>query len=56
MKIISADEQIGYIILSTMELAAIHYGLGATTMEPQFDAMKAAMVCSYSKERSAVDR
>ncbi|CAK7212672.1 hypothetical protein SBRCBS47491_001546 [Sporothrix bragantina] len=33
---------IGFIIFGAMELNAIHYGIGATTMEPQFDAIEAA--------------
>ncbi|KAK4236353.1 hypothetical protein C8A03DRAFT_17001 [Achaetomium macrosporum] len=32
----------GFIIFGAFEMQAVHYGIGATAMEPQFDAMLAA--------------
>ncbi|KAH7215269.1 hypothetical protein DER44DRAFT_715607 [Fusarium oxysporum] len=38
---------LGFIIFCAMELQAIRYGIGATTIEPDFDLIKAAMVSIF---------
>ncbi|KAL5605837.1 hypothetical protein FOVSG1_005984 [Fusarium oxysporum f. sp. vasinfectum] len=38
---------LGFIIFCVMELQAIRYGIGATTIEPNFDLIKAAMISIF---------
>lgn len=45
--------KIGFIIFGAFEMLAIHYGIGATTLQAGYDMTKAAKVSGGSNVQSA---